>query len=169
MKCPACEKVLKVPDGVLSNVSEYRNTVISVTECCGQFISITGEETFHVSKYTGEDIEDAWGRKRKVMIEEKPIFNEEPLSLITTIMKKGRDIGYCLSESDAHDILLSIRTYKKPEVIETRSKQPVIRDTPAIQPQIVDAMFDMIKWAQIEEDERMGELEMRHWMKKKYC
>lgn len=63
MKCPQCNKELKIPSFVYGNVEAYDNAVVKVTECCEKPVRVSRVTSFSVSAYSGEMEYDDWGTK----------------------------------------------------------------------------------------------------------
>ena len=65
MKCPNCNKRLKIDEGVLRNVETYQQSQISVANCCGYGVSIYPNMKYIVEPYTGSNKIDNWGKPMK--------------------------------------------------------------------------------------------------------
>jgi len=61
MKCPHCEKELRINEVVYLNLESYRGSVIAATNCCGKGVRVSDVVRVRVSPYTGDDTEDSWG------------------------------------------------------------------------------------------------------------
>jgi hypothetical protein len=61
MKCPHCNKEVKVPPYAWYNAENYKNAVLVKTECCGNPIVIYPKTEFDVYIYDGDRTTDDWG------------------------------------------------------------------------------------------------------------
>lgn len=61
MKCPHCQKELVLGEIPELNMSRYGNRVTVATECCGKGVVATPVQSYSVSIYNGDDLEDDWG------------------------------------------------------------------------------------------------------------
>ena len=65
MECPKCKKEIEIPTYAFNNAETYRNTVLSVSECCNSAFIIKPVTTFKITEYTGDKVQDDWGNKIK--------------------------------------------------------------------------------------------------------
>lgn len=66
MKCPNCEKELKINSGAYRNLEAYHQgggVVLVSSECCNSGFILRSRVTFSITEYTGEKKEDDWGNK----------------------------------------------------------------------------------------------------------
>lgn len=61
MKCPYCNKQMKVPNRAWHNADSYSHSVRVTTECCGNIVLITPVRSYEVCPYTGQATVDDWG------------------------------------------------------------------------------------------------------------
>jgi len=66
MKCPQCNKELKLAPFVYRNVETYDNIVVKVTQCCKKPVTVSRVVNFSVTAYSGDKTEDDWGIKIKL-------------------------------------------------------------------------------------------------------
>ena len=65
MKCPHCNKELKVDHVAFYNAETYRKTVTATTKCCYKLVNIAPITSFSVFKNTSGHLEDDWGNPAK--------------------------------------------------------------------------------------------------------
>ena len=65
MKCPCCNKSLKLAPYVFYNVTKYNKSAIATTECCGKLIKVYPHLSITVKPYEGNKTEDDWGVPQK--------------------------------------------------------------------------------------------------------
>jgi len=61
MKCPRCDREVKIADVVFLNAEAYRNTNLATSECCGKAFIVRPVMTYDIVEYTGTKTEDDWG------------------------------------------------------------------------------------------------------------
>ena len=61
MKCPHCNKEVRISAIAELNMESYHETLLVKTICCGNLVNTYPAFSFYVSKYKGDKREDSFG------------------------------------------------------------------------------------------------------------
>lgn len=64
MRCPCCNKELRLSTNTELNIDSYVKSCCSITECCGQMIYIVPRVTYSANP-APQRKQDDWGRIRR--------------------------------------------------------------------------------------------------------
>lgn len=60
MKCPHCNKTIKIADRVYLNLEYYKQRSVATTECCGGLVWVVPKFSVSITPYSGDRTEDDW-------------------------------------------------------------------------------------------------------------
>lgn len=71
MKCPHCDKPMRLPEAAQRNMEAYRGHVNVVTDCCGNMVIAYPVTAFHAYRSTAKV--DDWGTSPNPITTNKPV------------------------------------------------------------------------------------------------